>query len=150
MDITANYGIPVAEVKRIEGDQASSVMQLQDLGDFLKLFVAQMENQDPLKPADGSEFFSQTAQITMVEQLLQMNQKNSDTKKALDSLDRSFSSAYLGAYATGTSYDEKGDPHEVSGFVSDIYYDDKGKPTLGLATGEKLELKDIKHLANHA
>lgn len=149
MDISTTYGVPVVEVERVEGGQNSSGMQLQDLGDFLKLFVAQMQNQDPLQPADGTEFFSQTAQITMVEQLLQMNQNNSNTQESLESLDRSLTSAYLGAYATGTAYDEDGNPSEVSGFVTDIYYDDQGRPTIGIESGEKLELKDIKHLANH-
>ena len=36
---------------------------------FLKLLVAQLKYQDPLNPAEGSEFMAQTAQFTMVEKL---------------------------------------------------------------------------------
>lgn len=36
---------------------------------FLKLLVAQLRYQDPMNPADGAEFMSQTAQFTMVEKL---------------------------------------------------------------------------------
>lgn len=36
---------------------------------FLKLLVAQLRYQDPMNPADGSEFMAQTAQFTMVEKL---------------------------------------------------------------------------------
>ena len=37
---------------------------------FLKLFVAQIKNQDPLKPQDGVEFLSQLAQFTNLEQMI--------------------------------------------------------------------------------
>ncbi len=36
---------------------------------FLKLLVAQIQNQNPLKPIDGVEFLSQLATLTSVEQL---------------------------------------------------------------------------------
>ncbi|HVT93214.1 MAG TPA: flagellar hook capping FlgD N-terminal domain-containing protein [Bryobacteraceae bacterium] len=42
--------------------------------DFLKLLVAQLQNQDPLNPVDGSQFLTQLSEINSVEQLLQVNQ----------------------------------------------------------------------------
>ncbi len=36
--------------------------------DFLKLFIAQLQNQDPLSPQDPSQFLGQLAQLTQVEQ----------------------------------------------------------------------------------
>lgn len=41
--------------------------------DFLKLFVAQLQNQDPLDPQDGTQFISQLAQLTQVEQAYNTN-----------------------------------------------------------------------------
>lgn len=41
--------------------------------DFLKLFIAQMQNQDPLNPMDGTEFIGQLAQLTQVEQAYNAN-----------------------------------------------------------------------------
>jgi flagellar basal-body rod modification protein FlgD len=41
--------------------------------DFLKLFIAQLENQDPLDPQDSSEFTAQLAQLTQVEQAYSTN-----------------------------------------------------------------------------
>ncbi|MDX8388286.1 MAG: flagellar hook capping FlgD N-terminal domain-containing protein [Ghiorsea sp.] len=48
----------------------------QDMGTkevFLKMLVAQMENQDPLNPADSSQMSSQLAQFNMVEQQIDTN-----------------------------------------------------------------------------
>jgi len=39
---------------------------------FLKLLVAQIKNQDPLNPADGTQFLSQLAQFSQLEQLVGM------------------------------------------------------------------------------
>lgn len=39
---------------------------------FLQLLVAQLQNQDPLNPQDGTQFVSQLAQFSSLEQELQM------------------------------------------------------------------------------
>src|SRR5437764_8199296 len=39
---------------------------------FLKLMVAQLQNQDPLQPQDGTQFVSQLAQFSDLEQNLAM------------------------------------------------------------------------------
>src|SRR4051794_37521186 len=40
---------------------------------FLKLMMAQMQNQDPLAPTDSSQMMSQLAQFTSVEQLTKLS-----------------------------------------------------------------------------
>lgn len=42
---------------------------------FLKLLVAQISHQDPLKPMDGTEFVSQLSQFSVVEQAIAQSQK---------------------------------------------------------------------------
>ena len=40
---------------------------------FLTMLVAQLQNQDPLNPQDGSEFSAQLAQFSQLEQLINLN-----------------------------------------------------------------------------
>jgi flagellar basal-body rod modification protein FlgD len=47
--------------------------------EFLELLIAQLQNQDPLNPADSTEFTSQLAQFSSLEQMTNMN-------SALDSI----------------------------------------------------------------
>ena len=42
--------------------------------DFLKLLIAQLRNQDPLKPMEDKEFIAQLAQFNTLEEMQQMNQ----------------------------------------------------------------------------
>lgn len=44
-----------------------------DKNDFLKLFITQLQNQDPLKPKDGTEMASQLAQFNGLEQMMNVN-----------------------------------------------------------------------------
>ncbi len=46
-----------------------------DYNAFLRLLIAQMKNQDPTKPMDSSQFMSQLASFSNVEQGIKMNQK---------------------------------------------------------------------------
>jgi flagellar basal-body rod modification protein FlgD len=46
-----------------------------DYDDFLQLMVAQLQNQDPLNPTDSTEYMSQIAQFSGVEQSINMNSK---------------------------------------------------------------------------
>ena len=41
---------------------------------FLQLLVAQIKNQDPLQPTDGTQFLTQLSQFTGVEQLVAIRQ----------------------------------------------------------------------------
>jgi flagellar basal-body rod modification protein FlgD len=41
---------------------------------FLKLLVSQLKNQDPLNPADSTQFVGQLAQFSSLEQLIKINQ----------------------------------------------------------------------------
>ncbi|MGE0171740.1 MAG: flagellar hook capping FlgD N-terminal domain-containing protein [Oligoflexales bacterium] len=52
-----------------------------DKDDFLKLFVTQLQNQDPMNPDDGAEMASKLAQFNSVEQMMNANKKLEDLVK---------------------------------------------------------------------
>ena len=50
--------------------------------EFLQLLVAQMKNQDPINPMDGSQMASQLAQFNSVEQLINVNDGLAELKES--------------------------------------------------------------------
>lgn len=48
----------------------SAVNGLANEGTFLQLLVAQLKNQDPMNPADGTQFVAQLAQFSELEQVM--------------------------------------------------------------------------------
>jgi flagellar basal-body rod modification protein FlgD len=51
---------------------------------FLKLFIAQIKNQNPLNPTDGVQFMTQLAQFSSLEQNVQMSQDLGAIRKLLE------------------------------------------------------------------
>lgn len=76
--------------------------------DFIKLFLAQLQYQDPLEPVDNREFLAQLAQFTALEQSRQTSQNTNDllamnaATQAVDLLNRQVEVQGLGAPLTGT------------------------------------------------
>ena len=67
-----------ASVKGLADAPATTVREAQiskDFDAFLRLMTAQMRHQDPLDPLDGTQFVTQLAQFSGVEQQVQANQK---------------------------------------------------------------------------
>jgi flagellar basal-body rod modification protein FlgD len=68
------------------GSKASSSSSTNELGmdQFLNLFIAQIQHQDPLNPLDSAEFTAQLAQFTGVEQMYGMNSKLANIEETLN------------------------------------------------------------------
>jgi flagellar basal-body rod modification protein FlgD len=80
-----------------------------DPTDFLKLFLAQLENQDPTQPMDNTQMLAQLAQMTEISTLQQVQTSLQGTQLAQ-------SSALIGKNVTGL--DVNGDP--VNGVVASV------------------------------
>jgi flagellar basal-body rod modification protein FlgD len=70
-----------------------------DYDDFLQLMVAQLQNQDPLNPTDSSQFMSQIAEFSNVEQSINANSK---LDQLLVNSNISQASTMIGLSITGT------------------------------------------------
>ena len=57
---------------------------------FLRLLVEQIRHQDPLSPMDPTEFVSQLAEFSAMEQLLEMRRTLEDIREALQGTEGSF------------------------------------------------------------
>lgn len=64
------FGAASAPSPTTEVDSRASIGQQ----DFLRMLIAQLENQDPLEPQDGTEFTAQLAQFSSLEQLVAMRE----------------------------------------------------------------------------
>ena len=79
-----------------------------DQDDFIRLFLAQLQFQDPLEPVDNREFLAQLAQFSSLEQSRQTSQNTTDllqmtaASQAVSLLDRQVEVQGLGVPVTGT------------------------------------------------
>ncbi|MBX3186752.1 MAG: flagellar hook assembly protein FlgD [Labilithrix sp.] len=67
---------------------------------FLKLLVAQISHQDPLKPMEGTEFVSQLSQFAMVEQSIAQSARLDDMKAQLLGIANSDATSLVGKRVT--------------------------------------------------
>lgn len=79
---------------------AAATKSALDKDSFLKLLVAQISNQDPLQPMQGTEFVSQLSQFAMVEQSIAQSQHMEDVSTQLRGMANSDSTALVGKKVT--------------------------------------------------
>lgn len=110
-------------------DSVSATKPTLGYDDFLKLLLAQMQNQDPLKPIDSTEYVSQLATFSNVEQAIKQNAK---LDQILITSNLSQAGNAIGKVVTSAD-------GTISGVVRSVRIDDIGA-TAVLANGKEVEL----------
>lgn len=85
------------ETQPSNASQAQERSTDMDYDAFLRLLIAEMKHQDPLNPTDASEYVSQFASFSVVEQAIQTNRKLDDM---LTGLSLSQSGGLIGRHVT--------------------------------------------------
>lgn len=111
---------------------------------FLTLMLEQLENQDPTEPMDNSEWLSQLAQYSTLEQMTQMNANMEDIMTGLDNISTSVGT---NAVITQTlSLVGK----EVTIEYTETVTDENGDPVLDENGNEQTEDKTISGVVTEA
>lgn len=80
-DIYADLGLAARKSSEGEGKNKQNL----DQTDFLKLLTTQMQNQDPMKPMDNTQFVAQMAQFSSLEGITQLNDTVSGFQESVQS-----------------------------------------------------------------
>lgn len=81
-DISEIFSLPTTSIAAPGSSVTAKDDDLMGKQDFLTLLVAQLKNQDPLNPDDPTEFTSQLAQFSSLEQLQNLNGSMEDLTSA--------------------------------------------------------------------
>ncbi len=86
---------PVAASANTSGDTQRAALT-SDFETFLRMLTVQARNQDPLEPLDSSEYASQLAQFSMVEQQVKANELLSDLALTLGAVNLNQLAGWVG------------------------------------------------------
>lgn len=89
--------------------------------DFFKMLLAQIQNQDPLNPIDGTDFTAQLAQFSSLERLGDINDQLENMNLYQASVNNAQSLNLIGREVTA-----RGDVLKVEGESTDLIYDLSG------------------------
>ena len=118
--------------------QTSASAEILGKDDFLNLLVAQLQHQDPLNPAESTEFTAQLAQFSSLEQLSNINDNLKNMELFQTSVTNSQAVSYIGKEITA-----KGNASaEVQGDVLVHTIRDVGAVTAALTSAEIGEHSD--------
>ena len=107
--------------------------------EFLNLLCAQLSNQDPLDPMDNTEFISQMAQFSALEQQTNLN---SNFEQFMSATSLSQYSSLVGKEVT--ALDSSGE-ETLQGIVEEVTFED-GK-TYATVDGEQVPVGNITRIA---
>jgi flagellar basal-body rod modification protein FlgD len=116
--------------------------------DFLQLLVTQLKNQDPLNPADPTEFTAQLAQFSSLEQLFNVNENLQQINTGSDEMERLSALSMLGKEIVSAADSfrlEEGTPAILGCQLQDsadtvrVFVKDQANRTVATLTANNLE-----------
>jgi flagellar basal-body rod modification protein FlgD len=120
----------------------SSASQIQ--GDYMKLLVTQLQNQNPLDPVDNKDMASQLAQFSQLQQLETMN---SNFAKELQTAEQNYATSLIGKQVAYIGKTETGDSVVTSAKIDGVGKDADGKVVLTAGTNV-IEMDSIVSIMN--
>lgn len=115
--------------------------------DFLKLLISQLQNQDPSSPMDNTQFISQMATFSTLEQMVNIGSKidtiieNNSQNSLLQY------SSFVGKEVKWHTLDSSGNVNEGTGVIQSIQFKNN-KATFVLEDGKTLEPGNISEVMN--
>lgn len=109
--------------------------------DFLKILIAQLQNQDPSQPLQDKEFIAQMAQFSSVEQLSNMSKEMSLLRQSMG-----IASGLIGKQVTWSGTDETGQSVTKKGLVDAITF--KEGTQYATVKGENITLDKLLTITN--
>ena len=102
--------------------------------DYMKLLIAQLQNQNPLEPLNNNEMASQLA---MFSQLQQLESMNSSFAKVLGTVESAYANSLIGKDVSFLIETETGDLENISGTVKEVFNDPEGENLLIVEAGDE-------------
>ncbi len=100
--------------------------------DFFALMIAELQAQDPLKPTDNQQLFTQMSQVRQIEQSVTLNR----TLQSLAGEQRfGATTSLIGQFVSGTLTNDAGNTFDVQGVVVGVRFEGDGKAILDLHNG---------------
>jgi flagellar basal-body rod modification protein FlgD len=116
-------------------DSASSVAGSLNEGDFLNLMMDQMKNQDPLNPSDPTQYMSELASFSSLDEQIQIQESSSQ------SASNQAASSALQMLGQNVSYTDS-NGNSASGTVTAVDFTSSG-PTLTIGGTSGISLSEI-------
>ena len=112
--------------------------------DYMKLLVAQLQNQNPLEPLDNNDMASQLAQFSQLQQLESMN---SNFASVLAATQRNYANSLIGKEISFELIDKTGTGNITSGIVEEAINTANGEIAL-VVNNNTLALDDVISVKN--
>ncbi len=129
-------------------DSAKTLTQTKTFGkeDFFKMLIAQLKNQDPMNPLEGTEFSAQLAQFSSLEQLANLNTAVASQNQTTANLINAQGVNFIGKEVTARVMEGVTET-TTTGLVTAVNFKDQAM--LLTVNGQDIPFKDVLSVKNN-